>query len=173
MKSRGFKNNNPLNIRRGLSHWVGQCEQQTDKQFVQFESMAQGFRAAWKILSSYCRRFKTTDPQPFNVRNIIYRWAPPSDGNDTEAYIRRVLMLIARMPVEEYRINIDGEEQVMAIGSLGGEENLMPPESRGGKRQLAKLLRAMTCVENGCQLEEVSLRDINAGHRLAFSRKQS
>ena len=87
-KSRGFRNNNPLNIRRGASHWVGQCEVQTDKAFVQFTSMAYGYRAAWKVLSSYYRRFHTLEKRPFNVRNIISRWAPPSE-NDTASYVRK------------------------------------------------------------------------------------
>ena len=48
--TRGIKNNNPLNIRHSADQWQGAREEQTDKEFVQFTSMAYGYRAAWKVL---------------------------------------------------------------------------------------------------------------------------
>ena len=83
-KSRGFRNNNPLNIRRGASHWVGQCEVQTDKAFVQFTSMAYGYRAAFRILQTYYFKYKLR-----TVVSIINRWAPPSENNSM-AYAKYV-----------------------------------------------------------------------------------
>ena len=80
---RGLRNNNPLNIRRTAIRWIGARIEQTDKSFVQFTSMAYGYRAAWKILQSYYERF-CQQGKPFTVRNIISRWAPPNE-NDTEA----------------------------------------------------------------------------------------
>ena len=53
MKTRGLRNNNPLNIRHSKDRWVGACVKQTDKSFVQFESMAYGYRAAWKVMESW------------------------------------------------------------------------------------------------------------------------
>ena len=168
-ESRGFRNNNPLNIRRGMTHWTGQCEQQTDRAFVQFETMAHGYRAAWRVLASYYRRFQTLEKQPFCVRNIISRWAPPGDGNDTEGYISQVLMLITQLPDDKLKRCFDGENIIeVVIGSAGGRENLMPPETLEGKRQLTKLLKAMTCVENGCTLKDVPAREIARGYGLAF-----
>ena len=52
--SRGWRNNNPLNIRRG-EQWSGLCAQQTDKVFCQFLNMTWGYRAAAKVLKSYAR----------------------------------------------------------------------------------------------------------------------
>ena len=49
---RGIRNNNPLNIRRSATRWQGAREEQKDKSFVQFKSMAYGYRAAWKILQT-------------------------------------------------------------------------------------------------------------------------
>lgn len=167
-ESRGFRNNNPLNIRRGTTHWVGQCNQQTDMAFVQFESMAYGYRAAWKVLASYYRRFQTVEKQPFNVINIISRWAPPGDHNDTQGYISHVLDLVSQLPVNEICKYVDGEMTVELIGSAGGHERLMPPETREGMKQLTKLLRAMTCVENGCRLKDVPVKEISRGYHLAF-----
>ena len=88
---RGIRNNNPLNIRHSADQWQGASDEQTDKSFVQFKSMAYGYRAAWKTLQSYYNRF-CHQSRPFTVRNIISRWAPPQE-NDTEAYIRTVLQL--------------------------------------------------------------------------------
>ena len=44
--SRGLRNNNPLNIRHSADKWEGTRIVQTDKSFVQFTSMAYGYRAA-------------------------------------------------------------------------------------------------------------------------------
>ena len=56
--TRGLRNNNPLNIRHTADRWKGACIHQTDKSFVQFETMAYGYRAAWKVLDTYCLTFK-------------------------------------------------------------------------------------------------------------------
>ena len=89
--TRGIRNNNPLNIRRSSTHWQGARKEQTDKSFVQFETMAYGYRAAWKILQTYYERFCMQN-KDYTVRNIITRWAPPTE-NDTEAYIMNVLKM--------------------------------------------------------------------------------
>ena len=88
---RGLRNNNPLNIRHSASRWQGARVEQTDKSFVQFTSMAMGYRAAWRILETYYKHFEA-QRKPFTPRNIIYRWAPPEE-NDSEAYLRRVCRL--------------------------------------------------------------------------------
>ena len=82
---RGIRNNNPLNIRLTATRWVGMRAIQEDKGFCQFVSMAYGWRAAFMLLFFYYYKhgLKT-------VRDIISRWAPPSDGNNTEAYIASV-----------------------------------------------------------------------------------
>ena len=43
---RGIRNNNPLNIRRSKDKWKGMRAVQSDAQFVQFESLEWGWRAA-------------------------------------------------------------------------------------------------------------------------------
>ena len=88
---RGLRNNNPLNIRHSASRWQGARVEQTDKAFVQFISMTMGYRAAWRILETYYKHFEAQH-KPFTPRNIIYRWAPPSE-NDSEAYLRRVCQI--------------------------------------------------------------------------------
>lgn len=81
---RGIRNNNPLNIRYNpRNNWVGQTG--NDGQFCRFVSPKYGIRAAVKILQKYAGNDgKTT------VFEIINKWAPRTDGNDTEKYIEAV-----------------------------------------------------------------------------------
>lgn len=88
---RGYRNNNPLNIRRSRGdnyHWRGMRapDESTDKEFVQFLTMAYGFRAAFCVLRTYIgvHRIKT-------IPEIIRRWAPDGDGNNSARYTRHVL----------------------------------------------------------------------------------
>jgi hypothetical protein len=146
---RGIRNNNPLNIRHSPSRWQGMAVEQTDPSFVQFRSMAYGYRAACKLLQSYWQRFRK-EGKPFTVRTIISRWAPPEDNNDTESYIRSVLL----------------------IGGLGGQEILFPPDNPLGYGRLERLLIAMTCVESGIGTNRVDSKMILEGYRMAFPRVQ-
>ena len=84
MSTRGIRNNNPANIRRGCA-WKGLTEKQTDKEFCQFISMTWGVRALLVTLRTYVIKHHL-----HTVRAIITRWAPPSDGNNTEKYIEFV-----------------------------------------------------------------------------------
>ena len=145
--SRGLRNNNPLNIRHSADRWQGARINQTDKEFVQFTSMAYGYRAVWKILDTYCLTFKK-EGKAYNVRNIIGRWAPPTE-NDTDAYVRAVVKL----------------------SGLGGNENMPRPKHYWNFEEvdkLVRLIRAMVCVENGIKWEKVDTKDIWKGYDLAF-----
>ena len=137
--SRGWRNNNPLNIRRGES-WNGLCERQTDPAFCQFMTMSMGYRAAVKVMKSYATLF-ARQGKAWTVDNILRRWAPENE-NDTRAYIRRVLQLMGRKPAET---------------------RLEPLYTATGQRQLALLLAAMTCIETGCPPEAVPAAALNAG----------
>ena len=147
--TRGIRNNNPLNIRHSADQWQGARAQQTDPDFVQFESMAYGYRAAWKILETYWNHFRNHGLS-YNVRTIISRWAPPSE-NDTENYIRTVLR----------------------ISGLGGMENLPQPSRKHDEERLVRLVGAMTCMECGLRYKEVDWNAIREGYQLAFPGKHS
>ena len=82
-QTRGLRNNNPLNIRRTQSKWLGEVDSlkgQRDTAFCQFSSLAYGYRAAGKLLQSY-----QTKNGLYVLSQIIGRWAPPCE-NDTRAY---------------------------------------------------------------------------------------
>lgn len=84
MNTRGIRNNNPANIRRGCN-WKGLAEKQTDKEFCQFVTMTWGVRALLVTLHTYVVKHKL-----HTIRQIIKRWAPPQDGNATNRYIEFV-----------------------------------------------------------------------------------
>lgn len=80
--ARGVRNNNPGNIRKSKDVWVGQTG--NDGAFVTFATPAHGIRATGRNLLSYARQGYVTPEQ------IITRWAPPEDNNETEDYINFV-----------------------------------------------------------------------------------
>ncbi|ELA2759910.1 hypothetical protein RFI54_002893 [Klebsiella aerogenes] len=81
--TRGIRNNNPGNLEASSSNpWVGQTG--SDGRFAKFETPEHGIRALGRNLLSYQRQGIDT------VGEIINRWAPPTDNNDTAAYIKSV-----------------------------------------------------------------------------------
>lgn len=81
---RGYRNNNPLNIRLNSSNsWQGKVYPNTDGVFEQFKSMAYGYRAALQLIRKYISSGYNT------VSSIISRWAPATENN-TQRYIERV-----------------------------------------------------------------------------------
>ena len=117
---RGLRNNNPLNIRKSRkTTWVGQSEKQEDRAFVQFCSMAYGYRAAFKVLQNYRVLYDC-----MTLRQYIQRWAPPIENN-TEAYVSSV----AR--------------------TAGVNPDTLLPSPRKGKAVWVKIVAGMHLVENG------------------------
>jgi len=83
--TRGERNNNPGNIRKGPSQWQGMlpADQQTDSAFVRFATPEDGIRALAVLLKNYSKQgFQT-------IATIIGKYAP-SNENDTFAYARAV-----------------------------------------------------------------------------------
>ena len=187
---RGLRNNNPLNIRHSASRWQGARVEQTDKAFVQFTSMTMGYRAAWRILETYYKRFEAQH-KPFTPRNIIYRWAPPNE-NDSEAYLRRVCQITnlagnealvrpssCRVQSTDYRVQLpcgvgmsppktsNSQKSLESSPALLNDAYTTPDPQ--AKTKLIDLLAAMTCVENGITMKEVDRGAIEEGLDLVRS----
>lgn len=81
---RGMRNNNPGNIDRNATKWLGMADEQTDTRFIVFKEMKYGCRAILKLLSTYYTKYHL-----HTVKEIISRWAP-SNENDTSAYYKKV-----------------------------------------------------------------------------------
>lgn len=92
MITRGIRNNNPLNIRRG-DNWLGLSKNQTDPYFCQFDSMTYGLRAGLIIIRKYMQRYNLR-----SIHAIVSRWAPPSENN-TDAYVKAVSSMMKMHPL--------------------------------------------------------------------------
>jgi hypothetical protein len=77
-----FKNNNPGNIRWNpkIKGVIGKSE----KGFAIFSSKYAGLNAMENLLKGYLKKGFNT------IEKILYRYAPPSDNNQTENYIQFV-----------------------------------------------------------------------------------
>ncbi|MGY5707388.1 structural protein [Vibrio cincinnatiensis] len=98
---RGYRNNNPLNIRVG-NDWQGESLDKTDGEFEQFISPEYGFRAGAKVLKNYQRLYNLK-----TVRQIIGRWAP-SNENDTSNYVNFVARELGVSPDAQINVLSDG-----------------------------------------------------------------
>lgn len=81
--TRGFRNNNPLNIKEGQT-WQGESPVNVDATFEEFTAPEYGFRAAARILDTYKRKYGIA-----TIQGVIARWAP-SEENPTGQYITYV-----------------------------------------------------------------------------------
>lgn len=82
--SRGLRNNNPGNIRKGKDKWQGLAKEQPDKEFLTFQGPEWGIRAMARLLI----RYQDQHDQK-TISAIIKRWAPETENN-TKAYISAV-----------------------------------------------------------------------------------
>lgn len=87
---------------------MGQSKRQRDREFVQFISRLFGYRAAFRILRTYIRHYGLT-----TLAQLIGRWAPVEDGNDTKSYVR---VVSERSGVEPGRqIAYDDRDALVAV----------------------------------------------------------
>lgn len=113
---RGLRNNNPLNIRKNRDVFQGEVVPSKDNAFKQFKTMAYGYRAGFKILSNYYRKYRLT-----TIRQMITRWAPPEDNNDTASYIRDVSSYSGIGPDD--LISFDREQIMRIVAGMSRVEN--------------------------------------------------
>jgi len=121
--TRGYRNNNPGNIRLTYKngkkeYWQGEIDG-TDKDFKTFKSMEWGYRAMFVTLRSYLGKKYDT------IEEIINRYAPSSENN-TEAYIKSVTGYtgIAR----DELIDTEAEENLL-VAALSYHENGIKPDT--------------------------------------------
>ena len=112
MLPRGIRNCNPLNIRRSKDKWKGMRAVQSDAQFVQFESLEWGWRAAFYLLTrTYYHKYRL-----FTIRAIVTKWAPAIENN-TKAYIANVSRLTGIGPDEPIGIPNERPARWIALGT--------------------------------------------------------
>lgn len=81
---RGYINKNPGNIRKSNITYKGEINPSSDPAFKQFQSMAFGYRAMFKLLQAYINAGWNT------INIMLNHYAPPTDGNHTDNYINFV-----------------------------------------------------------------------------------
>lgn len=82
----GVRNKNLLNVRPNVDKddpWLGQSG--VNKNYAVFESVDMGIRAGDKVLTTYGTKHNIN-----TVEEVLKRFAPAADNNDTEAYIKHV-----------------------------------------------------------------------------------
>jgi len=114
MTPRGYKNNNPLNIRRNNDDFRGEIKG-NDKSFKTFSSMAFGYRAAFVILHTYLTEGCNT------IEKIINRWAPPCENN-TGKYIANVEKW-SGVSKDKVLTSADGADYIMIVNAMSAVEN--------------------------------------------------
>ena len=122
--SRGYRNNNPLNIDENGTKWQGRVAPSQDKRFVTFGSLPWGYRAAMVTMRTYITKYGLN-----TIFQIINRWAPASDGNYPVSYAANVCRII--------------NEQ------LGGNVTPDTVVAKDNRDLLTKMAYAMSIVENG------------------------
>lgn len=126
--ARGLRNNNPGNINFAgqagaalepmMPLWGGEDK----RRFAKFPTMAAGFKALSDQLTRYYTG-KTTGQRLDTLRKVLYTYAPPSDSNNTKAYV-------------------DNLAKSLGMGA-DAPLDLNNPELR------AKMINAITTIENG------------------------
>ncbi|HHQ5740318.1 TPA: hypothetical protein ACSRGN_001613 [Klebsiella pneumoniae] len=116
--ARGLRNNNPGNIEAGSNSWDGLAG--SDGRFAKFVTPEHGIRALGKNLLSYQRQGYDT------VSEIVNRWAPASDGNNTEAYIAALCKKLNVTPNDQLNMSDINTLRQLCAGIIQHENGKQP-----------------------------------------------
>lgn len=112
---RGFRNNNPGNIRVGTSDWRGLADpvdqmpfQAWEKNFCVFREPEWGLRALAYLLKSYKHKYHLDTP-----RKIISRWAPAADNNDVDSYAQKIAYALGI--TQDSTVDVDDETSLKTM----------------------------------------------------------
>lgn len=131
--------NNPGNIRTETYPYKGVIYD-ASKPFLSFTTLADGYNAMVVKYKYYFDNFGDK-----TLKAIINRYAPPSDGNDTSAYVTEVAMAV----------NVDADADFGDI--LNDNDNM------------ATMLKAVTVVEQGNDFVSENSGDIDDAISSLFS----
>lgn len=115
---RGVRNNNPLNIRYvAKNKWEGRVIHKSDPDFEEFKSMKFGYRAAFILLHRYMSLYNL-----HTILDIVSRWAPQGDGNDTFSYANIVSQKTG-IPIQQEVTFTDWRAMVRIVRAMAEVEN--------------------------------------------------
>jgi len=116
---RGIRNNNPGNIRKSTSQWLGKIEGK-DEEFETFDTATHGIRALAALLLVYQRKYSLR-----TVHEIISRWAPGTENN-TEMYIKHVCFLTGFLSDQRLTLNSFSTLLKLVKAIIRHENGIMP-----------------------------------------------
>lgn len=121
--------NNPGNIVASTIQWGGEVTQPGDR-FESFATVDDGIRAMYNNLMAYrnVHGIKT-------LHDIIYRWAPPTDGNDTEGYIKMVSTSTGISPTAILS-PVDYQGVISAMSKVEGNTFVTPEQVTNATKNL-------------------------------------
>lgn len=126
---RGFRNNNPGNIRVSSSIWRGLADpvdktefQRREQSFCVFREPEWGFRALAILLRKYKSEHGLDTP-----RKIIARWAPASDNNDVANYAGQLAAALGVTPDSFVDATDDATLRTMMSAIARHENGDRPP----------------------------------------------
>lgn len=125
---RGYRNNNPLNIRISNNPWSGKVADNTDGLFEQFIDMAHGYRAGFKNIKTHIDRGNNT------LRKLISIWAPKEDNNNPESYANRVASAAGISVDDEINMNdpVLMQKIVAAMAKVENRQDANPDDITQG-----------------------------------------
>ncbi len=116
--TRGLRNNNPGNIRKGGDTFQGEKLPSSDPAFKQFTTMPYGYRAMFVTLATYIGKGFNT------IEKIISRWAP-SNENNTDGYIKNVARM-SKVTKTKVLTTSDGQLIKAIVAAMSYVENGLP-----------------------------------------------
>lgn len=119
-QTRGYRNNNPLNIRKNDDVFQGEVIPSKDNAFKEFKTMAYGYRAGFVVLRTYYNNYKLD-----TIRKLISRFAP-SNENHTDNYVHTVC---SRTKINENEpIRYDKDTMIGIVAAMSYVENGKEPD---------------------------------------------
>lgn len=152
--SRGFRNNNWLNIRDTGDDWQGKVG--SDGAFVQFDTPENGLRAADRVLQTYATKHGLD-----TVEGIIGRWAPQSE-NDTAAYVQTVSKALQVAPNARLDMANPGVREAL-LREMAKVENGFDPFAVNRGPQEPRVVLAATAGKTRMAPEEIAAAGLQPG----------
>ena len=176
---RGLRLNNPCCLTHSQSEWQGKSADQPDPKFVKFDTLAYGYRAAFKLLNRYHYWYKLQ-----TAHDIMHRFAPTYDNNNTQLYIDIICRYLSPSILRrQWGLSPLGGAAGTSSGCCKhpirpqGEGEKAPDLSRvilpappDDQNLWSRFLTIITKVEQGIDIKEVDQEAIAEGYRMAFGK---
>lgn len=120
-KSRGDRNNNPLNIKKSTIHWNNEIDSKSENVFEVFKTPYDGYIAGLKLLYHHYHG------GCYTLSTLISKWAPKAE-NQTDVYINFVSQSTHLAPNTPFSFSIVNIGNI--VNAMARFENGYIPNSR-------------------------------------------